>query len=56
MSTGLLEILEVYFEAFAETDAAYRTALAIAASRSRERASDRRHGDRPFVAVLVSSA
>jgi DNA-binding SARP family transcriptional activator len=39
-----------------ETDAAYRTALAIAASRSRERASDRRHGDRPFVAVLVSSA
>jgi DNA-binding SARP family transcriptional activator len=39
-----------------ETDAAYRTALAVSASRSRERASDRRHDLRPFAPILVSSA
>ena len=39
-----------------ETDAAYRMALAVSASRSRERTADRRHGHRPFAPVLVSSA
>ncbi len=44
-----------------ETDAAYQVALAVAASRSRERASDARASERrldrrPFAPVLVSSA
>lgn len=44
-----------------ETDAAYEVALAVSASRSRERAADlgaadRRHERRPFAPVLVSSA
>jgi hypothetical protein len=39
-----------------ETDAAYRMALAAAASRSRERAADLRYDVGPFAPVLVSSA
>jgi DNA-binding SARP family transcriptional activator len=39
-----------------ETDAAYQTALAVSASRSRDRASDRRQNHHPFTPVLVSSA
>jgi DNA-binding SARP family transcriptional activator len=39
-----------------ETDAAYRTALAVSAARSRDRAADRRHDLRPFGPVLVTSA
>ena len=39
-----------------ETDAAYRMALAAAASRSRERAADLRYDVGPFAPVLVSTA
>jgi DNA-binding SARP family transcriptional activator len=39
-----------------ETDAAYRVALAVAASRSHERAAGIRYDARPFTPVLVSSA
>jgi len=39
-----------------ETDAAYRMALAVATSRSRERAADVRYDPGPFAPVLVSSA
>ena len=39
-----------------ETDAAYRQALAVAASRSRERARDLVYDTRPFAPVLVTSA
>jgi DNA-binding SARP family transcriptional activator len=39
-----------------ETDAAYRVALAVAASRSHERAASIRYDARPFTPVLVSSA
>jgi len=39
-----------------ETDAAYRVALAAAASRSRERASEIVYDPAPFMPVLVSSA
>jgi len=39
-----------------ETDAAYRMALAVAASRSRERAAELRYDAGPFAPVLVNSA
>jgi DNA-binding SARP family transcriptional activator len=39
-----------------ETDAAYRVALAVAASRSHERAASIRYETRPFTPVLASSA
>jgi DNA-binding SARP family transcriptional activator len=39
-----------------ETDAAYRMALAVAASRSRERAGELRYDAGPFAPVLVTSA
>jgi DNA-binding SARP family transcriptional activator len=39
-----------------ETDAAYRMALAAAASRSRERAGELRYDAGPFAPILVSSA
>ena len=39
-----------------ETDATYRTALAVSASRSRDRAADHGFDSRPFAPVLVSSA
>jgi DNA-binding SARP family transcriptional activator len=39
-----------------ETDAAYRMALAVAASRSRERASELRYDAGPFSPVLVNTA
>ena len=47
---------ELEVEPLPETDAAYELALAVSASRSRERAADRRDGHRPFAPVLVSSA